>query len=157
MSHSNPEITIQEVSPELGDTLETRLLADLRATQPQAVNTSFVLAAQGPEDTVDSPLLIGGLTASTSYGWLLVKVLWVNEKFRGKGVASALMNEAETRAIQLDCHAAWLDTSSQSARVFYQRLGYTEFASLGNDAHNHPAEHQRWFMQKQLQNNDRDA
>jgi hypothetical protein len=39
-------------------------------------------------------VMIGGLIGSTSYGWLLVKMLWVAEELRGHGLETQLMVEA---------------------------------------------------------------
>ncbi|MEM7259608.1 MAG: GNAT family N-acetyltransferase [Pseudomonadota bacterium] len=124
--------------------IESRLLESLHAQQPQAHNSTFSLQA----DDCDQRL-IGGLTAATSYGWLLIKTLWVHPDQRGSGVGRALVLAAEDRARQCDCHGAWLDTSSAAAREFYLRCGYVEFGVLANRPTQHPAQHRRWFMQKQ--------
>ncbi|MHA3976665.1 GNAT family N-acetyltransferase [Halovulum sp. GXIMD14794] len=82
--------------------VEAALLDDLRNALPQATNTAFTLTA-GPEDRLDS-----GLTASTSYGWLLIKTLWVDPAQRGTGLGRRMMMRAEEEGSALGCHSAWL-------------------------------------------------
>ncbi|MEL7538085.1 MAG: GNAT family N-acetyltransferase [Pseudomonadota bacterium] len=127
------------------DMLRERLLASLRQTLPQGSNDEFALVATGQDDSV-----AGGLTAATAYGWLLVKVLWVDPTYRRSGVASALLAEAEARAVSLGCHAAWLDTSNPDAMRFYCANGFTTFARLTNNDHESPPAHCRWFLKKPL-------
>lgn len=125
--------------------LEQQLLGSLRGLLPQTVNTSLVLVARNSLDDV-----VGGLVAGTSYGWLLVKVLWVSEAFQHQGLGRSLMLHAEARARTLGCHAAWLETSNPGAMRFYARLGYEVFASLENAPGQLPDGHCRWFMKKVL-------
>ncbi|WP_299615756.1 GNAT family N-acetyltransferase [Pelagibius sp.] len=129
----------------VAETVETELLKALHAAQPQAENASFVLAARDPQGA-----LVGGLTGTTSYGWLLVKTLWVDETQRGQGLGRALMDRAEERARQARCHGAWLDTSNPDAMAFYARLGYELFGELANTNGQQPTGHRRWFMRKTL-------
>lgn len=132
-----------------GRELEQNLLNSLSRTLPQSDNSSFVLTVK---DSLDQ--LIGGLTASTSYGWLLVKVLWVNDKYRDHGLGRALMHDAEYKAKQLGCHGAWLDTSNPDAMLFYQSLGYTSFGQLENSSSQYPPGHCRWFLRKNFCNDE---
>lgn len=138
----NFDIHINSIGTE--QQIETLLLDSLRAQQPQATNTQFSLRAEN-----SNQVLLGGLTASTSYGWLLVKTLWVDPDHRGGGLGRALLNTAEDHSRQFDCHGAWLDTSSSEARDFYRRCGYQEFGVLANRPQQYPGRHRRWFMQKQ--------
>ena len=137
-------VTIDEGDDAVAATVEANLLAALRRA-PQGTNTAFTLAARDGDGG-----LVGGLSATTAYGWLLVKTLWVDDAARGQGIGRALMARAEARARDLGCHGAWLDTSSASARGFYERLGYAAFGRLVNNGDAVPAGHRRWFMQKPL-------
>ncbi|MBX2837933.1 MAG: GNAT family N-acetyltransferase [Gammaproteobacteria bacterium] len=125
--------------------IESNLLASLRSSLQQSVNEQFVLAAK-----LDDGALIGGLTASTSYGWLLIKTLWVGENQQRQGLGTSLVQEAELKASELGCHGAWLDTSSPDAKLFYERLGYAVFGNLSNSENQTPSSHQRWFMRKSI-------
>ena len=126
--------------------IEARLLAALRHDLPQGHNETFTLVAHD-----EFGQMIGGLTAVTAYGWLLIKTLWVQAERRGRGLGAALMAEAERRGRALACHGAWLDTSNPAALPFYQRLGYQSFGELANGAAHHPASHRRWFLRRDLQ------
>ncbi|WFE90805.1 GNAT family N-acetyltransferase [Roseibium porphyridii] len=132
-------------SAELADEIERQLLRSLRQHNIQSRNEAIVLKATSKDGQ-----LLGGVTASTSYGWLLLKVLWVDEKARGSGLGSELLNAAETEGRRLDCHGAWLDTSNPQAYEFYLNRGYETFGTLENKASQHPANHCRWFMKKEL-------
>lgn len=126
-------------------TVEDRLLQALAEENEQSDNESFVLKA-----TDDKGKLLGGLTASTSYHWLLIKTLWVDDSVRGAGLGARLVELAEHEARRLGCHAAWLDTSSPDAHRFYEKLGYEDFGILGNLRGQSLPDHRRWFMKKDL-------
>lgn len=137
---------IEEAGPAVAATIESRLLASLRSRLTQAENSSFVLTAVSSTDE-----LVGGLTASVSYGWLLTKLLWVDESYRHQGLGTRLMAKAELKAASLGCHSAWLETSNPDAKTFYEGLGYIEFGRLSNDAGQFPETHRRWFLRKPLE------
>lgn len=130
---------------ELASEIEQNLLSALARANTQSANESFILKA-----SARGGHLVGGLTASTSYGWLLVKTLWVSDTCRTTGVGRQLMDAAEAEGIRLGCHGAWLDTSSIDARLFYEKLGYREFGRLENGPEKQPTGHCRWFMKKAL-------
>jgi ribosomal protein S18 acetylase RimI-like enzyme len=125
--------------------IEGALLRSLHESSPQAENASFVLTARDSEGD-----LVGGLVANTSYGWLLIKSLWVATAYRRQSFGRSLMDHAEERARSIGCHAAWLDTSNPDAMRFYAKLGYTTFGELANSPDQCPPGHQRWFMKKAL-------
>ncbi len=56
------------------------------------------------------------------------------------------MAEGEEEALRRGCCSAWLDTFEFQARGFYERLGYSCFATLPE----YPKGHSRYFLQKQL-------
>ncbi|NJK42230.1 MAG: GNAT family N-acetyltransferase [Aquincola sp.] len=123
------------------DLLEAALLDTLRATLPQGRNSRLTVILQDGEE------ILGGLVGSTAYGWLLVKVLWIDPRFRGRGLGRRLMARAADEAVARDCHGIWLDTSSPKARDFYLALGFTPFGQIANSKDHHPPEHRRWFLQ----------
>ena len=124
--------------------LDHRLVEALRQNVPPNDAQQLTLAARRGGD------LIGGLVGSTSYGWLLVKMLWVAEGERGQGLGTRLMAQAEAVARSRCCHGAWLDTSSARAEQFYARLGYAPFGALRNEVGERPQGHHRAFLAKRL-------
>lgn len=138
-------IQLEDSNSPISNEIETELLASLRENSEQSVNETFVFSIKN-----DQGKLIGGLTASTSYGWLLVKLLWVHKAYRGKGFGRQLMQQAEAKGRDVGCHSAWLDTSSLSAKQFYHALGYSVFGELSNNADQLPIGHHRYFMQTKL-------
>jgi GNAT superfamily N-acetyltransferase len=100
----------------------------------------LILALQDEAGTV-----IGGLWASTGYGWLYTQMLLVPERLRGQGVGQRLMREAEAEARRRGCHHAWVDTQF-GARPFYEKLGYAVFGELPD----YPPGFTRTFLRKTL-------
>jgi len=77
-----------------------------------------------------SGAVVGGLLGETGHGWLFVMVLWVADAYRGQGIGSALLAQAEREARRRKCIGVYLDTYSFQARPFYERLGYRLFGTL---------------------------
>lgn len=138
-------VSITDEAQETANVIEMELLKSLADKLPQTQNSHLVLAARN-----DQKSLIGGLTASTSYGWLLIKTLWVDQECRRQRVGMLLVDVAENRARAADCHAAWLDTSNPESMLFYAELGYEIFGELTNSPGQLPETHHRWFMRKSL-------
>ena len=125
--------------------LEKHLTTALGSINPQGTNICFTHEARDWEET-----LIGGVVAACSYGWMNIKILWVAEDFRGRGIGRDLMQHAHRRAETLGCHSVWLDTSNRAAKEFYETLGYHEFGLLANQESEFPPAHRRWFMKRKL-------
>lgn len=140
---NNIQVTVNDSSIE--QQIESELLKSLRSELIQSTNSSVFLAARDNKEN-----LVAGLVGSTSYGWLLVKIVWVSDKYQGKGIGRLLMERAESEALKYDCHSIWLDTSSPRAMKFYVSLGYEVFGQLDNKENQYPQEHSRWFMKKPL-------
>lgn len=66
---------------------------------------------------------IVGFIDWTTYS-VRIEDLIVNQSLRGKGVGKCLVNEAEKAARQDGCRMSFVDTTSSSAPIFYQKLGY---------------------------------
>jgi GNAT superfamily N-acetyltransferase len=142
---TTPTITIAPAPDDLVDELERNLLDTLRLNTPPSDYVSLTLAARD-----GAGRLVGGLAGGTSYGWLLVKILWVAEDQRGHGVGARLMAEGEQVAQARGCHGAWLDTSSRRAEAFYRRIGYAPFGVLENQPGDHAHGHRRAFLSKRF-------
>ncbi len=89
--------------------------------------------------------LAGGLGGETYAGWLFIRYLWMEDALRGQGLGSRLIAEAERRALERGCHAAWVDSFTFQAPGFYRALGYAEFGRLP-----YPPRGERVFLQKRL-------
>jgi ribosomal protein S18 acetylase RimI-like enzyme len=90
--------------------------------------------------------VVGGLLGYTLGDWLHIEILWVEESFRNKGNGTKLLRMAENEAVKRGCKHVDLDTMSWQARPFYEKHGYTVFATLDN----YPEGHRRHFMKKDL-------
>jgi GNAT superfamily N-acetyltransferase len=88
--------------------------------------------------------VVGGLFGATGYGYLHVDMLIVPQSLRGSGLGSQLMRQAEDEAVRRGCHGSYLDTFDFQARGFYERIGYSVFASLEDT----PPGHTRFFLKK---------
>lgn len=69
--------------------------------------------------------LIAGCTVILMYGVLYIKLLWVDESERGKGLGRALIEKAEAFARENQCRYITVDTFSWQAKDFYEKMGYT--------------------------------
>lgn len=136
---------VLESKTETASRIEHELLRALALENKQTANEDIVLAVKS-----HSGELVGGLSGATSYGWLLIKMLWVSIDWRKQGVGRRLVGTAEDWARSVGCHSAWLDTSSLRARDFYETLGYEAFGRLENGPAKVPAGHSRWFLKKAI-------
>ncbi|MDQ6831207.1 MAG: GNAT family N-acetyltransferase [Gemmatimonadota bacterium] len=94
----------------------------------------------------DAGAVVGGLIGEIKWGWLYVSKLWVDDRFRGRGAGSALMNAAEAHARSRGCANAYLDTFEYQARPFYERLGYELFGTLEG----FPPGYRQFYLTKKL-------
>jgi GNAT superfamily N-acetyltransferase len=90
--------------------------------------------------------VIGGFWGCTMFEWLHVQMLFVPETMRGRGVGSALMMEAETKARERGCGGVLVDTFSFQAGPFYRKLGFTMFGALDH----YPPGHKRLYFCKRF-------
>lgn len=74
--------------------------------------------------------LVGGLVGEVTLHWLMVDKLWIDDRWRGRGLGTALIRAAEARAVALGAVGAHLHTSSYQAPAFYARLGYEVIGRL---------------------------
>jgi GNAT superfamily N-acetyltransferase len=76
---------------------------------------------------------------------LFVDILWVDEKYRGKGIGSALLSSVEDFARERNCILVHLETLDFQAKDFYLKQGYSVFGTLEG-----PPGHERYFMNKNV-------
>ena len=70
--------------------------------------------------------------------------LWVEEAYRRKGIASALIREAERKAKDLGCYLVMVGTFDFQAKPFYENFGYT----VNDTMTGVPKGHEHYFMTK---------
>ena len=107
-------------------------------SEPRSAQPLTILARDG------TGRVVGGVRGATVWGWLEIKLLWVSEEHRGKGLGKKLMAAAEHEGLKRGCRHAWLDTFDFQAPRFYAKLGYHVFGTLED----FPAGHTRFFMEK---------
>ena len=90
--------------------------------------------------------IVGGLVGGTWWKWLHVDLLWVEDRFRRRGIGSRLLAAAETEAVRRRCGHSILDTHDFQAPEFYLRHGYQVFGTVADL----PAGHSRIYFQKAL-------
>jgi GNAT superfamily N-acetyltransferase len=90
--------------------------------------------------------VVGGISGYTAWGWLYIQWLWLDEAWRGQGLAAELIDAAEAEARQRGCHAVWIDTFNPVALKVYRKRGYEPFGALED----FPKGRTRTFLQKKL-------
>ena len=90
--------------------------------------------------------VVGGLLAARAWGWLIIDALWVAEPWRGRGLGSRLLRQAEQAAASQGCTGALLGTFDFQARGFYEGHGYRVYGQLDG----FPTGHVHYHMAKSL-------
>jgi len=90
--------------------------------------------------------IVGGLTGWTWMGWCYVELLWIEERYRGKGYGAQLMRKAEAEVRKRGVRNMFLDTYSFQAPGFYKKLGFRQYGKLRD----FPKGHNRYLLKKAL-------
>lgn len=78
--------------------------------------------------------IVGGCNGDILYGQLYISQLWVEEKLRGQGYGTKLMQLAEEYAKKMGIRFMSVNTMNFEAPEFYKKLGYyVEFERHGFD------------------------
>ncbi|AHC19062.1 MULTISPECIES: GNAT family N-acetyltransferase [Paenibacillus] len=77
--------------------------------------------------------VIGGLLSVLCWNWVEVDILWVDQRYRGKGYGSQLLGEIEQIAKDKGCNFIQLNTFTFQAPEFYEKHGY-EVVGVIDDA-----------------------
>ena len=90
---------------------------------------------------------IGGILGGIGY-WngLEVKILWVKEAYRKKGIGSKILKHAEKIAIEKGAVISMLDTFDFQAEEFYLKNGYKPIGEIKD----FPKGHRRIYFSKIL-------
>jgi GNAT superfamily N-acetyltransferase len=68
--------------------------------------------------------LVGGLFGITLRGWLIIELLYLDRKYRHRGVGSEFMRRAEALAKDRGCCWSHVETGDGQAPRFYPKFGY---------------------------------
>ncbi|MBV9743807.1 MAG: GNAT family N-acetyltransferase [Acidobacteriia bacterium] len=90
--------------------------------------------------------LAGGLVGEFAFGWLSIHVFWLEERLRGMGIGTAVLNAAEAEAIGQGCRFAIVETMSFQAPGFYEKRGYVRVGVVDG----YPGGSRKIFMRKAL-------
>ena len=90
---------------------------------------------------------IGGILAGLGY-WngLEIKILWVKEEYRKKGIGTRILKHVEEKAIEKGAEISMLDTFDFQAEEFYLKNGYKPIGEIKN----FPNGHRRIYFSKKL-------
>lgn len=90
---------------------------------------------------------IGGILAGLGY-WngLEIKILWVKEGYRKKGVGTQILKHAEKIAIEKGAEISMLDTFDFQAEKFYLKNGYIPIGEMKG----FPKGYKRIYFSKEL-------
>ena len=89
----------------------------------------YVIVAKESDEIIGSVLaIVCDSLALFAKPFLVIEDVVVKEGIRGRGIGSALMEEADRFAIEKDCTYAILVSSGhrKKAHTFYEKMGYTE-------------------------------
>ncbi len=88
---------------------------------------------------------MGGLTGSSFLEWFYVDLIFVDQKYRGRGIGKRLLKEAEAWAKKKGCRNINLNTITFQAPEFYRKMGYQVFGELV-----YPKGNVRYYFKKKL-------
>jgi GNAT superfamily N-acetyltransferase len=91
-------------------------------------------------------VLVAGIDGFTWGGYAKVELLWVDERQRGRGFGTELLEAAEREALRRGCRIVRVDTHSFQAPDFYRQRGFEMIAEVAGAPDGH-AEH---FFVKRL-------
>ena len=95
----------------------------------------------------DGGELVGGMISSAdTWGSVEFQNLWIDERYRGKGLGSAIIREVERTAKEMGCYISIVSTWSYQARPLYEKHGYT----LCSTVTDWPKGYDSYYLSKRL-------
>ena len=76
--------------------------------------------------------IISGLYGGMFFGFAYIDYFWTDEKYRGKGLGTKLMNELEAEAKKKECRYLVADTMEYQSPQFYKKYGFDLSLELKN-------------------------
>ena len=78
--------------------------------------------------------LVGIISGKIYFGGFHITILFVDDKFRGRGCGSFLLEHALSYACEQNCKFAFLETFNKRALNLYRKFGFeVEFSRVGYD------------------------
>jgi GNAT superfamily N-acetyltransferase len=126
-SLDTPHRLVVEDSPDPADLalLEERVAAAAIAAARAGDEQEFAVFVRDDEGRV-----VAGISGIVWGGCCELQAMWVDEQLRGRGLARALMAEAEAEARRRGCALVSLHAYDILARGLYERLGYETVAVM---------------------------
>lgn len=81
--------------------------------------------------------LIGGIIANKKMQWIDVSIVFIEEEYRGQGIASKLISRMETYCKENDLVGIHLYTLDFQAKGFYEKLNFELIAQIKDWPRNH--------------------
>jgi|SRR6476469_842556 GNAT superfamily N-acetyltransferase len=78
----------------------------------------------------DRKKIVGGIVGEVWTTVLFIQFFWIEERFRGKGNGTALIQKIENEARRFGAVRSYLDTMSVQAPDFYRARGYEAFGTI---------------------------
>ena len=117
------------------------------------INHAVVPPREGTEEELvfkiengEGTVIAGCNVGIDNWQFAILDILWVDEKYRGQGLGSALIREAEKAARERNCYAMLLGTYDFQALPLYKKHGYMLCATIKD----WPKGHENYTLMKRL-------
>src|SRR5258708_15218329 len=78
----------------------------------------------------DKEAIVGGIVGEVWMSVLFIQLFWIEERFRGKGHGTALIEKIEAEARRFWAVRSYFDTLKLHAPRFYRARGYEAFRTI---------------------------
>jgi GNAT superfamily N-acetyltransferase len=132
-------------APESGDGLPELVIedspdpADLAILEEQVAAAAVAAAGSGEEQEFaifardEDGRVVAGISGITWAGYCELHAMWVQPSLRGRGLAKALLTEAEAEARRRGSALVMFHAYDLLARGLYERLGYESVGVIEDD------------------------
>ena len=120
------ENTESQKSQEIGDLIRSYNRSKREKAESEPLNLYV-------ED--DKGELMAGLVAETFGNWLEIEYLFVKEEFRGQGIGSQLLQQAESEAKKKNCRFAFVNTYQFQAPVNFKHQPFIKSMAIRKFLH----------------------